>query len=108
MSLSVNSASVHPILIVALKHCPSCSKTVLATVWRIRSARIGRAFQVGLAEENHELFAAEPRHLVGRPDRVADDAADLADHLVAGGVAVEVVDALEVIDVDHQDADRRR
>ena len=59
-----------------------------------------------VAQQDDELLAAVAgRHVVladGRDDRAADRAQDL----VAGRVTVRVVEDLELVDVDHQHADR--
>ena len=75
---------------------------------RIRSAtRVAAAGSCELVEQHGELVAAEPRDRVGGPQDAADAAADLDEHLVPVAVAEAVVDPLEAVDVDEQDADRR-
>jgi hypothetical protein len=56
----------------------------------------------GVRDDHGELVAAEPaqQDVGGQPGR--EGAGDLADHPVADGVAAEVVDVLEVVDVDEQ------
>ena len=58
-------------------------------------------------EQHGELVAAEPRSGVGRADRLDEAAADLAQHVVAGGVAEAVVDRLEVVEIEEDHRDRR-
>ena len=53
-------------------------------------------------QDHRELLAAEARHRVHRPDALAERDRHVLEDDVAGLVAVRVVDALEVIDVDHQ------
>ena len=58
----------------------------------------------GAGDPDRELVAAEPAgDALGR-----EPASDLGQHEVAGGVAVAVVDGLEVVDVADQDAARPR
>ncbi len=53
-------------------------------------------------EHRDELLAAEPHEPVGAAERAGDPPSDLAEHLVASGVAVRVVDGLEVIEIEEQ------
>ena len=55
---------------------------------------------VRLGEDQHELLAAVPADHVGRPKVRGDRLGDAPQHVVAGRVAVGVVDGLEVVDVD--------
>ena len=55
-------------------------------------------------QDDHELLAAVARRRVLGADGGGDRPGDGAQHHVAGGVPVAVVEALEVVDVDHQDA----
>ena len=55
---------------------------------------------VDVLADDHELVAAEPRDRVGGAHRGGEPARERDEHRVAGRVAVEVVDALEVVDVD--------
>ena len=59
-----------------------------------------------VGQDHRELLAAEARDRVHRPDALAERDRDVLQDDVAGLVAVGVVDALEVIDVDHQDQRR--
>ena len=54
---------------------------------------------VEAGEEQRELVAAEPERLAA----LAKAGRDLSEHLVAGRVAVLVVDPLEVVDVEEAD-----
>ena len=59
-----------------------------------------------IAQQHDELLTTvASRHIV-LPDRRDDGTADGAQDLVAGRVAVLVVEDLELVDVDHQHADR--
>ncbi len=57
---------------------------------------------VGLRHDDDELFAAVPAREIDAADRSFDAQREIAQHVVAGIVAVGVVDRLEIIDVDHQ------
>ena len=59
-----------------------------------------------LAEEDRELVAALAGDDVIGPDRAGEPLGDLDEDLVADGVAVGVVDALEVVEVDEEQGDR--
>ena len=56
--------------------------------------------------DHHELLAAVARRQVGRPDRRPEDGRRPPQGLVAGGVAVGVVDPLEVVEVGDPDGQR--
>ena len=56
----------------------------------------------GLGEDHAELVAAEPADDVGVAQARAQQGRDRAEQLVAGGVAVAVVDVGEVVDVERQ------
>jgi hypothetical protein len=62
---------------------------------------------VGLRKDDQELVASPPEDVV----RVANAGRQVVRHelqdVVADGVAFDVVDLLETIDVDEQDRDRR-
>ena len=62
--------------------------------------------EVRLGEHDQELLAAVTSEEVVRPERLAAARRDLPQHLVAGLMAVGVVDPLEVIGVDHRDRER--
>ena len=57
--------------------------------------------QIAAAQEHGELVATQAPGAVQGADAVADHAGDRAQHVVARGMPVAVVDGLEVIDVDH-------
>ncbi|CAA9551085.1 MAG: hypothetical protein AVDCRST_MAG79-2706, partial [uncultured Thermoleophilia bacterium] len=59
-----------------------------------------RVGEPGLAHDPHELLAAHAAHDVAGPGRAAQRLADGAQRGVAGGVAVDVVDQLEAVQVD--------
>ena len=63
-----------------------------------------RAVEVGLRQRDRHLLAAVARGLVDLARRLAQDARDLAQDHVALHVPVGVVDALEVVDVEHDQA----
>ena len=73
-----------------------------ATTMRRRSAtRLGDAL-VGLGQHHDEFLAAIAREEVERPHVARDARRHLAQHFVAGGMAVRVVDALEPVDVEEE------
>ena len=63
-----------------------------------------RALRADVAAQHRELVAAVAPGAVFGADAIADELADRTDDLVACGVPVGVVDPLEVIHVDHQQA----
>ena len=74
-----------------------------------RAQLLGQAHGVlgeRLRQDEHELLAAVATEGVADADGLGDEARDLAQHRVAGGVAVRVVDRLEAVDVDEGDAER--
>ena len=64
------------------------------------------ARDVGLRQQDHELLAALPEREVDLPDDAADPLRELDQHGVAGAVPVPVVDLLEVVQVEDEDAER--
>ena len=64
-----------------------------------------RALEVRLREDDGELLAAVAREDLVAPDALLDDARHLLEDVVAREVAVDVVDLLEVVDVEHQEAE---
>ena len=65
------------------------------------------AGDVGTAvHDDGELVAADARHDVAGPDAAAQPLGEHEQQLVAGGVAAAVVDGLEVVEVDEQQAHR--
>ena len=65
-----------------------------------------RDLRARVAQQDDELLAAVAGRDVVLADGRHDRPADRAQDLVAGRVAVRVVEHLELVDVDHQDADR--
>ena len=65
---------------------------------------LGGAF-FGVGEHHEELFTAPARDDIGFAQAGGDGAGHLRQHLVASPVPQPVVDALEVIDVDHRQAE---
>ncbi len=64
-----------------------------------------RIVAVEVGQQDHELVASEASHGVVRPHDRAQPVGDLADDVVAPGMAEFVVDRLEAIEVDEQEAD---
>ena len=62
--------------------------------------------RIRLGEEHDELVASEPGAGVDEPGAGPDDVAHEAQRPVAGEVPVAIVDDLEVVEVDHQQAER--
>ena len=60
------------------------------------------ALGVGLVDQRHELVTAEAGQHLALPQHRLHALRRLAQHPVAGVVAVAVVDRLEVVEVDHQ------
>ena len=67
---------------------------------------LGGRLLVGAGEQQDELVAAVAGDLVVRPQLALQRAGDAAQQLVAGGVALGVVDALEVVEVEDHGAER--
>jgi hypothetical protein len=61
------------------------------------------AVRVGLGQDDHELLADVAADDVHRTDVVAEPSGHGIEHLVAGDVAVGVVEPLEVVEVDQDD-----
>ena len=61
---------------------------------------------VGLGQDEHEFLAAVPADHVGRAQVRGDRLGDAPQHDVADGVAVRVVDRLEMVDVDERHRQR--
>ena len=64
------------------------------------------AFLAAVLQQDRELVAAEPRGGVRRAQVAEEPLADVAQDLVAGGVAERVVDRLEVVEVHEEHRDR--
>lgn len=62
----------------------------------------------GVGQEQEEFFPAQARHAVAATGIAAQQVGGMANDLVAEGVPIAVVDVLEVIQVDHQQAQRLR
>jgi hypothetical protein len=56
---------------------------------------------LGVADQQHELVAAEASGAVTGAQHAVDPACDRPEQLVAGVVAEAVVDVLEVVEVEH-------
>ena len=69
--------------------------------------RRGGAVEVGVGQDHDELVAAVAGDAVERAELAHQRLHDLAQHRVAGLVAVAVVDELEVVEVDQQARQRR-
>ncbi len=67
----------------------------------------GGAFHVGLGGDDHEFLAADAAEQVDVADRPGQSAGEVSQHAVAAGQQVAFVDALEMIDVDEEDRQRR-
>ncbi len=65
-----------------------------------------RRARVARGHDHAELLAADAADDVGLAHGLARQTRDLDEQLVAGSVAVDVVDTLEVVEVEHQDGDR--
>ena len=65
-----------------------------------------RVVRVARRHDHAELLAADPAEDVGVAHDLRDDIRDLAQQLVAEPVPVDVVDALEVVEVEHEHGDR--
>ena len=71
------------------------------------AGRDGR-LPVGVRHEDHELLAARPDEVVAHAQAPDEHVGDADQDVVPGGVSAVVVDLLEVVEVDHGDAHRRR
>ena len=70
------------------------------------AVRHARRFLLGrLLQQDRELVAAQPGRRVTGPDELAQTTRDLDEEAVARRVAQPVVDELEVVDVEEDDAD---
>ena len=66
----------------------------------------GRVFPVSRGQQHRELLAADPRHHVDESERHGEQRGQVSQHRIAGRVAVGVVDALEVVDVEQDHRQR--
>ena len=64
------------------------------------------AVGIGVGHEDRELVAADPKGAIGIADDFRDEAPKVAQQLVAGRVAVAVVEHLQVVEVDQQQGHR--
>ncbi len=60
-----------------------------------------------MGQEERELVAADAERGIGAADRHGDELAHLGEELVADGVALRVVDPLELVDVDEHERELR-
>ena len=67
----------------------------------------GRLLGIGLREDDAELVAAEADDLVDAAHGIEDPLRDLLQRARAGEMAEEVVDGLEVVEVEEDDAEDR-
>ena len=65
--------------------------------------RIG-IFLAGFRQDNHELFAADPEQLITFPQSVAQTQRHFREHLVTGQMAPLIVDGLEVVQIQQNQA----
>ena len=85
---------------------PNSRRSRPATDARTRSPISTATSLARVAEEDGELLAAVAGRHVVLADRPGDGLGDRAQDEVADGMPVAVVEALEVVDVDHEDAER--
>ena len=71
----------------------------------LRDRAGGVAIRAG--KQQHELLAADARRKIGGAADGAKDVRGLAQHRIAGGMRVAVVDRLEVVEVEGDDGERR-
>ena len=95
-----------PTLTVTRSSRSPTRKTCSPTCWRRRSPVLPRLVGRRVGEDHQELLASVAPHGVDGAQRVPEQERHLAQHRVAREVAVLVVDALEVVDVDHEHAHR--
>ncbi len=57
-------------------------------------------------DDDRQLVAAEPVRLLRRAEGARGDTGDLSEHVVAGRMTVGVVDALEIVQVEEDEAER--
>ena len=115
---SAASAAATSASLSVLAECGSAATPNDAVTWRTPSPsssgqlegldlgadalrELERAVQAGLWQRDRHLLAAVAGGLVHLARGLAQHAGDLAQHVVALEVAVGVVDALEVVDVEH-------
>ena len=81
-----------PLMVTAMRWSPAMTG-VAETALRIRSAVFDDAVQVGAGQDDEELLAAPPSGDVLEAEFVLEPTGELAEHVVADGVSVRVVDA---------------
>ena len=64
-------------------------------------------FQARMGKHDAELVPAEAADDVGFPRLGEEDVGDFQEHAVAGGMAVDVVDLLEIVQIDENQGQRR-
>jgi hypothetical protein len=69
-------------------------------------SQLRRAGQIGRGEEDAEFLAAITADNVRRPHAGSKRLGDAAQHVVSAGMAVGVVDGLEMVNVEHDGAER--
>ena len=104
-------ARVHGVLGALGDADRECEPAGLLELLREQSLGHARREAHGIAcvaggHDDAELLAAQPADDVGAADGLAEDVGERDEHLVAGAVAVDVVDALEVVDVEHEHGNR--
>ena len=89
------------------RDCDLAGRAEVDLVERVRqpAAEVERVARVAGRHHDAELLAAEAADDVRAAQRAAEKIGEVAKHLVAGPVAVDVVDPLEVVDVEHQHRD---
>ena len=85
---------------------PSARNGSRRTATQIRSASWAAPSTVVSGQHHDELLAAVARERVDLADLLLDPVRQLAQHRVAAGVPVLVVDLLEVVEVEHQHGER--
>mmetsp|Transcript_15321 Transcript_15321/g.36558 ORF Transcript_15321/g.36558 Transcript_15321/m.36558 type:complete len:223 (-) Transcript_15321:3216-3884(-) len=71
-----------------------------------RFGALQRRIEVGVGQQDGELLAADPTDLGSTRHRAAQPVDDLADHRITGRMAEFVIDALEEVDVQHDQRER--
>ena len=103
-AVSSGSAWARPMLASGCQS-PSSKCTGSASTASTRTAQVGDGVGISDGARDHELVAAVATDLLGGPHSVAQAPGHDPEHLVAGVVAVAVVDLLEPVEVDEQDAE---
>ncbi len=62
--------------------------------------------QIGFRHHDHELLAAVAAGQIDAADRLADTHGEFPEHVVAGVMAIAVIDRLEEVDVEHHQRQR--